>query len=83
MATDSGGVVDAIEATLNPDPDTDSGLGPDAKGPDPAVWPVEDRSEDAADEYDPGEGQVKGPDPAEWSEEARAERGADLPNDDG
>jgi hypothetical protein len=43
MPNEKAAVTDSIEAVLNPDPDAPSGLGPDAKGPDPEQWPVEDR----------------------------------------
>lgn len=78
MATDAGGVVDDVQAELNPDPNAPSGLGPDAKGPDPEQWSEEKVAERDNSEFVPGdEGVVKGPDPAQWGDEARAERGAD------
>ncbi len=68
MPNENGGIGDSVSAVLNATGE-EPALGPDAKGPDEAVWGDPDGREEV--EFDPGEGAVKGPGP-EWAESVAA-----------
>jgi hypothetical protein len=66
MPDEKSGIKDEVFAELNPDPN--AGPDPDAKGPDPEQWPVENRtiSRRKVDTFVPSGDTPKGPHPDEW-----------------